>query len=69
MNFYEPASSSPGIYFRIWHQSPLLCADDDRFEPSAGFPGSPSSVRRGTQRSSLPLGPVISLVPSSLPVW
>ena len=69
MNFYESAESSPGIYFCIWHQSPLLFADDDRLEPSAGFPGSPSSVRRGTRRSSFPLGYALSLVPSSLPAW
>ena len=68
-NFYESAESSPSFCFSVSHQSPLLFADDDRLEPSAGFPGSPSSVRRGTRRSSFPLGYALSLVPSSLPAW
>jgi hypothetical protein len=65
----SPPTSSPDSFFLVSCRTPLVFADDDRLESTAGFPGSPSSVRRGTQRFSLPLGPVISLVPWYLPAW
>ena len=61
--------SSPGFDFFLRGSSPLLQADRPRCEPIAGFPGSPSAVRRGTQRSSFLLCHVLSLLPSSLPAW
>src|SRR4029077_14868266 len=48
----SPPKSSPRRQLSFFGSVPPLQAYLPHLDPSSGFPGSPSSVRRGTRRSS-----------------